>query len=106
MITYDDFVKVEMSVATIESADDIEGSDKLVRLGLSLGKEKRQIVAGIKKKYTPAQLIGKQIIIVSNLEPRTLCGVESNGMLLAASGDDGPILVQPDSHVSDGAQIK
>jgi len=106
MITYDDFAKIDLRVATIESADEVDGSDKLVRLGLSLGEEKRQIIAGIKKKYTPVLLIGKQIIIVANLEPRILLGIESNGMLLAASSPDGPVLLQPDVRVGDGVQIK
>lgn len=106
MITYDDFTKINLQIATIESADDIEGSEKLVRLGISLGDEKRQIVAGIKKNYTPAQLIGRQIVIVANLEPRSLMGVESHGMLLAAGGADGPVLLQPETRVSDGVQIK
>lgn len=106
MITYDDFTKIDLRVATIESADDINGSEKLVRLGISLGDEKRQIVAGIKKQYTPAQLIGSQIIIVANLEPRSLMGVESYGMLLAAGSEDGPVLLKPESPVPSGAQIK
>lgn len=106
MITYDDFTKIDLRVATIESADDIEGSEKLVRLGISLGDEKRQIVAGIKKQYTPAELIGSQIIIVANLEPRSLMGVESHGMLLAAGGADGPVLLRPNSPVPSGVQIK
>lgn len=73
---------------------------------VSLGEEERQIVAGIGKAYTPENLIGKQIIIVANLEPRQLMGLESQGMLLAADSESGPVLLTPDKAVSAGSKIK
>lgn len=127
MITFDEFKKVELRVAKIEAAARVEGSEKLIKLQLDLGgspsvrvtqgegeeqilaiepvRERRQIVAGIGKRYTPEELIGKQIIIVANLAPRALMGVESHGMLLAASDENGLALVTPDRDVSSGAQV-
>ena len=84
-ITYDDFSKLELRVATVTVAERVEGSEKLLKLQLDLGEfGSRQIVAGIGKVYQPEQLVSTQIIIVANLEPRALMGIESSGMLLAA----------------------
>jgi len=107
MITYEDFKKVELKVAKIISAERVEGSDKLIKLALDLGSEKRQIIAGIGKVYEPEDLIGLEIAVVTNLEPKTLMGIESNGMLLAASADDGePVLLIPQKEVPPGAEIR
>ena len=89
MITYDDFAKLELKVALIKEAERVEGSEKLIKLQLEVGTENRQIVAGVGKAYEPDQLVGKQIVIIANLEPRSLMGVESNGMLLAADSEKG-----------------
>lgn len=106
-ITYDDFIKTDLRVAKILSAEKVEGSDKLVKLQIDVGElGQRQLVAGIGKVYEPAILVGKQIVIVANLEPRKLMGVESNGMLLAASDEMGPVLICPESEVLPGAGIK
>lgn len=105
MITYEQFQNIELRVAKVLQAERIEGSDKLVKMRVSLGEEERTIVAGIGKKYDPADLIGKEIAVVANLEPRSLMGIESNGMVLAA-GHDGPVLLCPDREVLPGAQIK
>lgn len=129
MITFDEFKKTELRVATIEAAERVEGSEKLIKLQLDLGvvssvpavqasvegeeqvpapepvREKRQIVAGIGKRYTPEELIGKQIIVIANLAPRALMGIESHGMLLAASDDAGPVLLAPMQAVESGAQV-
>ncbi|MCR4322950.1 MAG: methionine--tRNA ligase subunit beta [Candidatus Azambacteria bacterium] len=113
MITFDEFKKTELRVATIEAAERVEGSDKLIKLQLDLGTDpstssgqgKRQIVAGIGKRYSPEELIGKQIVIVANLAPRALMGIESHGMLLAASSEEGPILLMPDAQAPSGAQV-
>jgi methionyl-tRNA synthetase len=104
-ISYEDFSKVELKVATIIEAQKIEESEKLIKLQVSLGEEKRQIVAGIAKSYSPEELIGKQIIIVANLEPRKLMGYESQGMLLAASGENGPIILTTEKEAQSGQQI-
>lgn len=106
MISFDNFKKIELRIATILSVERAEGSDKLLKLRVSLGAEERQIVAGIGKKYEPDILVGRQIVIVANLEPRMLMGMESQGMLLAADGADGPVLLQPDKDVAPGASIK
>ena len=88
-ISFDEFKKIDLRVAEILEAEDIEGADKLFKLKITLGSEERTIVAGLKQNYKKEDLIGKQIIIVANLEPATLKGVESNGMLLAAVSDLG-----------------
>ena len=106
MILYDDFTKLELKVATVTAAERVEGSEKLLKLQLDLGTETRQIVSGIAKSYSPEQLIGRQIVMIANLEPRSLMGIESNGMLLAASGESGPVLLIPEKEVSPGTSIK
>ena len=106
MINYEDFSKVELKVAKILTAERVEGSEKLVKLQIDLGEEQRQLIAGIGKQYTPEDLIDTQIIIVANLEPRKLMGLESQGMLLAAHGPEGePILLRPDKETPNGSQI-
>lgn len=105
MITIDDFKKVELKVAKILEADRVENSDKLVKLKVDLGSEQRQIIAGIGNIYTPEILVGKQIIVVANLELRKLMGLESQGMLIAASDEMGPVLVVPESEVRPGTSL-
>lgn len=106
MITYDDFAKLELKVATILAAERVEGSEKLLKLKINLGEEERQIIAGIGKSYEPEVLIGRQIVIIANLEPRSLMGLESQGMLLAADSPDGPVVLAPSSEVAPGSKIK
>lgn len=107
MISYDEFAKIELKTAKIIEANTVEGSNKLIRLKIDLGDpEIRQIVAGIGRAYTPEQLAGKEIIIVANLEPKMLMGLESQGMLLAAESDNGPILLMPDKETTPGSKIK
>ena len=106
MVSFDQFKQIDLRVVKILSAERVEGSDKLLRLHVSLGTEERQIVAGIGKKYSPDILVGRQIIVVANLEPRMLMGLESQGMLLSADSPDGPVLLQPDSEVLSGVRIK
>lgn len=106
MISYDEFSKTELKVATIKEAVRLEGSDKLIKLQIDLGYESRQLVAGIGKKYEPVDLIGRQIVVVANLEPRKLMGEESQGMLLAAHDEEGsPILLIPDKITPNGSKI-
>lgn len=107
MITYDDFKKVELRIAKIISAEEVPGAEKLLKLQIDLGNsEKRQIVAGIKKQYQASDLVGKEIAVVTNLEPRMVMGLESNGMLLAATGDSGPVILMPEREVPPGSGIK
>ncbi len=106
-ITIDDFGKVELRVATILQADPHPNADRLLVLQIDIGGEKRQLVAGIKAHYDPATLAGKQIVVVANLEPATLRGVESQGMLLAASDEQGHLaLVCPERPVDSGGRVK
>lgn len=105
MITFDDFKKVELKVAKIIRVEEISGSDKLLKIQIDLGDEKGQIVTGIKKTYDSNSLVGSEIIVVANLEPRQVMGIESNGMLLAAD-DNGPVLLRPDREVPPGSRIK
>ncbi|MBI1755343.1 methionine--tRNA ligase subunit beta [Candidatus Azambacteria bacterium] len=113
-IQYDDFKKVELRAVKVTSAERVEGSEKLLRIQVDLGTDPsassgrvaRQIVAGIGKRYAPEDVVGKQIIIVANLEPRSLMGIESQGMLLAADSADGPVVLVPDKEVLPGAAIK
>ncbi|VVB73597.1 Methionine--tRNA ligase [uncultured archaeon] len=106
-IDYDAFCKVEMRVATVLEAELVQGADKLLRLTIDVGTEKRQLVAGIARSYAPADLVGKQIVIVANLQPRKLRGVESNGMLLAVGESaEGVVLLTVDRKVDNGLQVK
>lgn len=106
-INYDDFAKLELKVGTVDEAQKVEGSDKLLKLIVSLGEEeKRQIIAGIGKTYEPEDIVGKQIVVLANLEPKTLMGMESQGMLLAGTNEEGPIIISPELNLPDGARIK
>ena len=103
-ISIEDFLKTDLRIARIKHAERVSGSEKLLRLEISLGKENRQILAGIGKAYNPENLINKEIVIVANLEPRKLMGLESNGMLLAAQGEK-PILLVPEKETAEGSTI-
>ena len=107
VITIDDFVKVELRVAQVKVAEKVKGADKLLRLEVDLGDHTRQIVAGIAEAYPPESLVGRKIVVVANLQPRKLRGLESNGMLLAASVEGGqPVLAGFLEDVPAGARLK
>lgn len=105
MIAIEDFRKIELRVATIRSAEAHPNADKLMVLQIDLGGESRQICAGIRNHYTPDELIGKQIVVVANLETAKLRGLESQGMLLAASDEDRVIILTPEKPVQAGAKV-
>jgi methionyl-tRNA synthetase len=107
-ITIDDFARVELRVGLVKVAEKVKGADKLLRLEVDLGTETRQIVAGIAKAYEPEKLVGRKVVIVANLAPRKLRGLESQGMIVAASlGDDGvPVLAGFLEDVPVGARLK
>jgi methionine--tRNA ligase beta chain len=105
MITIDDFRKVELKVATIKSAEPHPNADRLMVLHVDLGDEQRQICAGIKNHYTPEDLIGKQVVVVANLETAKLRGMESQGMLLAASDEGRVIILTPEKSVQSGSKV-
>ncbi|OGN33905.1 MAG: methionine--tRNA ligase subunit beta [Candidatus Yanofskybacteria bacterium RIFCSPLOWO2_02_FULL_47_9b] len=106
MITLDDFKKIELKVAKVLSAENIEGSQKLLKLQVDLGSEQRQILSGIAKYYSPADLVGRQIVIITNLEPRQMMGLESQGMVLAAGDGEVISLLVPDKDIPAGTPIK
>jgi len=107
-ISIDDFLKVEMRVGLVKHAEKVKGADKLLRLEVDIGSEVRQVVAGIAVAYEPEKLIGRKVVIVANLAPRKLRGLESNGMIVAASaGEDGkPVLASFLEDVPIGAKLK
>jgi methionyl-tRNA synthetase len=106
-VSIEEFRRVDLRVAQVLSAQAVPGSKKLVELRVAVGTEERTIVAGILLDYGPADLVGKQIVIVANLKPSKLMGVESRGMLLAATGADGKlVLVAPERPAAVGSKVK
>ena len=105
-ISIDDFAKVDLRTAVVTAAEKVGDTDKLLKLQLEVGGATRQIVAGIAEHYAPEDLVGKTIVVVANLEPAVIRGVESNGMLLAASSDDSVVIVTvDDTKVGSGIRI-
>jgi methionine--tRNA ligase beta chain len=98
MVSFEEFAKLDLRVAKIVDVRPVEGSDKLYQLRISLGGEERTLAAGLAKHYRPDELMGRRIVVVANLDPRKLRGVESQGMLLAAVSEDGSVVsvVSPD----------
>ena len=106
LIQFEDFLKLDLRVVTILEAEPVPKSDKLLKLKVSLGEETKQIIAGIGKSYDPADLVGQQVVIINNLEPRDLMGLTSEGMILATDGENGPIVLKPDTSAPDGGFVK
>ncbi len=104
-VSIDQFHKIELRVATVLTAERIPKTDKLLKLTIDIGQEKRQLVAGIAKTYPPESLIGKRIIVIANLAPAKIRGVESRGMLLAATTDTGPIVLTTEQEVPAGSRV-
>ena len=105
-ITIDEFMKIQLKTAKVLSAERVPKSEKLIKLQVSLGAEQRQIVAGIGKKYEPDALVGKTIVIVANLKPAKLMGIESQGMVLAAGDADVRGLLTIQEEVDPGTKVK
>ena len=106
-ISIDDFFKVDLRVGEVKVAEKVKGADKLLRLEVDIGTEVRQVVAGIAKAYDPEKLVGRKVVIVANIPPRKLRGLESNGMIVAASVEDGlPVLASFLEDVPVGAKLK
>ncbi len=107
-ITIDDFAKVELRVGVVKTAERVQGADKLLKLTVDIGDEVRQVLAGIALAYAPEELVGRKVVVVANLAPRKMRGVESNGMLLAASaGADGkPVLCTFAEDIPAGSKVK
>ena len=105
LITIDDFAKVDLRVAKVIEAEKVEKADKLLKMKLQVGEETRQVVSGIAKYYTPEEMVGKTLILVANLKPAKLRGIESQGMILAASNENGLSLVTIDKDLGSGARV-
>jgi methionyl-tRNA synthetase len=106
-ITFDDFAKLELKVGKVKSATKVAKADKLLHLTVDLGEGKdRSIVAGLALSHTPEQLVGKNVLVVANLAPRTMRGIESQGMVLAAGDGSSIYLLAPDSGAVPGMRIK
>lgn len=103
--TFEDWQKIQLRVGEILHVEDHPQADKLYILTVDLGDEKRTIVAGIKAHYAQKELIGKQIVVIANLAPKTLRGINSQGMTLAANDGEHVVLLQPDKHIKNGAVI-
>ena len=106
MLTFDDFKKMELKVALIESVEPHPNADKLYVLGVKVGEMRKNLVAGIRPFYTPDELKGKKIVIVNNLAPATIRGIESQGMLLAASEGDQLAVLTLERDIPDGANVR
>lgn len=105
-IQYDDFAKLDFRVGTIIAAEKIEKADKLLKLEVDLGFEKRTIVSGIALHFKPDEIVGKQVIVVANLEPRKMRGIQSNGMILMADDGNGQLrFINPDTFVTNGSMV-
>lgn len=104
-ISYEEFSKMDLRVGQVLSARKIEGTQKLLLLEVDLGSEKRQLVAGIAEQYDPEDLVGKQIVVIANLQPKKIRGYWSQGMLLAADVDGEPVLLVPDRPVPPGSKV-
>ena len=105
-ISYEDFSKLDLRVATVLEARPHPNADKLMLVQIDLGDQQRQIIAGIRGHYEPGELVGRQVVVVTNLEEVVLRGEESAGMLLAAGDGDRVVLLQPDSQCKPGAGVK
>ena len=106
MIEFDDFAKLELKAATVTACEKVAKADKLLKLEVDLGTEKRTIVSGIAQHYSPEEMVGKQVIVVTNLAPRKMKGIESQGMILTAEDSDGRLqLLKPENSVSPGSTV-
>ena len=105
-VTYDEFKKLNIRIGKIVSAEKVEGADKLIKLQIDFGNETRQIIAGVAHVYKAEELVGKEVPVVVNLEPKKFRGLESQGMILAADDDGKPVLLTPDKEVATGSIVK
>ena len=106
MITFDDFKRLDIRIGRVISAERVEGTDKLLKLEIDLGTEKRQLVAGMAEFFQSEQLIGKELPVLVNLEPRKIRGIESKGMILAVDIEGRPILLGPEEEVPPGSIVR
>ncbi len=103
---FDDFAKIDLKVGTIISAEKVEKADKLLQLEIDLGFEKRTILSGIAQHFSPEEITGKQVVVVANLAPRKMRGIESNGMILMAEDKEGKLhFVKPENVIGNGSGV-
>ncbi len=105
-ISYDDFLKLDLRIARIESTEKIPGKTRIIKGIISLGDEKRDVIIGGANFYEPEELVDRLVVVVTNLEPKKMAGIESNAMLLAADLNDKPFWLSVDSSVPPGTKIK
>ncbi|HSD04515.1 MAG TPA: tRNA-binding protein [Nitrosopumilaceae archaeon] len=105
-ITYDDFAKLDLRIAKIVSTEKIPGKSKIIKGVIDLGEEKREVIIGGAEYYQPEELVGKTVVVIANLEPRKIAGLESNAMLLAADVNDRPFWLTVSEDVPLGTKIK
>lgn len=105
VINFEEFEKIDLRAGKIIEAERVDGSDKLLRLQMDIGEEKRQILAGIGKTYVPEELINKTVIVIINLEPRMLMGLESQGMVLAVKDNNNLSVLVPEKEILPGSKI-
>jgi methionyl-tRNA synthetase len=106
LVSIEDFQKLGLRVGHVKSAEKVQGSKKLIKMQVDLGNEIRTLVAGIAEAYSPEELVGRQLIVVTNLKPARLMGIESKGMILAASIDGKPVLASVEKSVPPGTLVK
>jgi methionine--tRNA ligase beta chain len=106
-VSFSDFQKLDFRIGKIEAVEEVEGLDKLYKLAVNLGEpKKRTLLAGLKETHKPDELLGKQIVIVANLEPREIKGIKSEGMLLAVDDQDKPVILVPENEVKPGSKVR
>jgi methionine--tRNA ligase beta chain len=106
IITFEEFKKLDIRTGKVLSCEKVEGSEKLLKLEVDIGTEKRQIIAGIAQYYSPEELIGKNFVFLTNLEPKKLMGLESQGMILCADRDGEPICLEPVKDTPPGTNVR
>jgi len=106
MVNYEEFRKIELKIAKIKEVQDHPNADRLYVIKVDLGDKEKQLVAGIRNSYTKEALVGKYVVVVDNLEPAVLRGVESQGMLLASQDENGIAVISPDREVTLGSIVK
>jgi methionyl-tRNA synthetase len=106
MISFEDFAKLEIKIGTVTSAEKVENADKLLKLEIDFGDEKRTVASGIAEFFQAEDLVGRQLPVLINLEPRNFKGVESQGMILVADKDGEIILLKPEKEVPAGTKVR
>ena len=105
MISFDEFKNIELKATVVKTCEKVDKSDKLLKMTVDMGDETRTVVAGLAEDYKPEELVGMSVIIVANLEPATLFGIESKGMLLAADTGKGHAVIVPDRETPPGSSV-